>query len=284
MQLMSEWVEFPAGETTALAWWVRPEAAAVPLPAVVLVQEIWGVDEWIRDLAGRFAAAGYLAVAPDLYSLGGRRPPELEEDRIVRAKTFLDTIPPSSWWDDGARTQALAALPAAEGRELGATFGSLFAPRDFAALSAALRGAVTFLAADAASNGRVGAAGWCNGGTLVGRLACAEPRLEAAVVFYGATPDPADIGGVACPVAGFYGGLDPRVTGDVPAFADAMRAAGKRFEWHVYEGAPHAFFNDTRAAYTVDAARDAWARTLAFLSRHLGQASAEHGETGGAAG
>jgi carboxymethylenebutenolidase len=84
-------------------------------------------------------------------------------------------------------------------------------------------------------------------------------------------PPPAErLGGIACPLLGIYGGEDGRVTGAVPAFADAMSAAGKRFEHHVYPGAPHAFFNDTRPAYRVGAARDAWARTLGFLVAQLG--------------
>jgi carboxymethylenebutenolidase len=69
---------------------------------------------------------------------------------------------------------------------------------------------------------------------------------------------------------GIYGGKDRAVTEAVPAFADAMAAAGKRFDHRVYPGAPHAFFNDTRPSYRVRASRDAWARTLAFLAEQLG--------------
>ena len=89
-------------------------------------------------------------------------------------------------------------------------------------------------------------------------------------IYYG-TPPPTDrLGGIACPLLGIYGGDDGRITSAVPAFAEAMSAAGKRFDHHVYPGAPHAFFNDTRPAYRVAPARDAWARTLAFLVEQLG--------------
>jgi carboxymethylenebutenolidase len=277
--LESGWLEFPVASTTARAFRARPRAAREALPAVVLVQEIWGVDEFIVDMAGRFAVAGYLALAPDLYSLGGVRPPELEPLRIARAKAFLDTIPPASWWDDRARTEALESLPAGERGELAATFAGILGPFDWDGVVATLRAAVAFAGADPASSGAVGAVGWCVGGALAGRLACAEPALRAAVVFYGAAPDAAGVPAIACPVLGFYGGADPAITDGVPAFAAAMRAAGKDFDWHVYADAPHAFFNDTRAAYTVGAARHAWAHTVAFLCRHLSATDAAHGET-----
>jgi carboxymethylenebutenolidase len=74
---------------------------------------------------------------------------------------------------------------------------------------------------------------------------------------------------LACPLVGFYGGADPRITDQVPAMAAAVESAGGSFEHHVYDGAPHAFFNDTRPSYRVEAARDAWARLLGFFNRHL---------------
>lgn len=71
---------------------------------------------------------------------------------------------------------------------------------------------------------------------------------------------------------GLYGGDDPRITDGVPAFAEAMKLAGKSFEHHVYAGAPHAFFNDERRSYRLSPSRDAWARTLAFFAKHLAAA------------
>ena len=280
MRLVTETIEFPSGPTTALAYRARPEPAGAALPAVVLVQEIWGVDEFIRDVAGRFAAAGYLVLAPDLYSLGGRRTPEMDERRILDAKRFLDSVPPSSWWDERARNEALAALPDPEREALTATFSHLLAPPDKPAQVAMLRDAVAFARGDAGCTGRVASVGFCFGGALSALLACSEPELDAAVVFYGVSPDADAVSGLSCPVLGFYGSEDPHVTGTVPAFADAARAAAKQFEWHVYDGAEHAFFNDTRRAYNVVAARDAWARTLTFLAERLGEAAETHGATG----
>lgn len=282
MDLTCEWVDVTGDGLALQAYRVRPAVADGALPAVVLVQEIWGVDEHVQDLAWRFAAAGYLALAPDLYSLGGRRPPELAQERVAAVKRFLDTIPPSSWWDEEARGAALAALPAAERDALSATFATLFGPRDLPRWVRALRASVAHLRADSAFDGRVGSVGWCMGGALSARLACAEPQLAAAVVFYGASPEPGDLAGLACPVLGLYGGDDPRISDTVPALAEAMAAAGKDFEWHIYEGAPHAFFNDTRRSYHVGAARDAWARCLGFFARTLAPAAARSGHPGGA--
>ena len=104
------------------------------------------------------------------------------------------------------------------------------------------------------------------GGGLAARLACAESALAGAAIFYG-EPAPGELVSlISCPVIGFYGGEDPRITDTVPAFAETMKAAGKAYEPHVYPDAPHAFFNDTRPSYTVDAARDAWACLLGFFA------------------
>ena len=286
MRLTAEWVEFRTGEAACNAYRVAPDPAGMPtagatrLPAIVLVQEIWGVDEHIQDLAERLAGAGYLVLAPDLYSLGGARPAALQAPRGAAVKAFLDTIPPSSWWDEAARTEALSAMPADEGGPLAATFAALFAPRDRQGLVAVLRDAVRHLLADPECTGRVGSAGFCMGGGLSAQLACAEPELAAAVIFYGASPTPADLAGLGCPVLGFYGGEDPRITATVPELAAAMEAAGKQYEWHVYDGAPHAFFNDSRRSYHADAARDAWARLLGFFAAHLAEVPREDGRTG----
>ena len=269
MKMACEWIEVPSGSATFGAYRVAPEPAGEALPAVVLIQEIWGVDEHIQDLAGRLAGAGYLVLAPDLYSLGGGRPAALEPPRVAAVKAFLDTVPPASWWDEAARARALAALPADQSEPLAATFAALFSRRDPASLIVALRDAVSFLRADAGCTGRVGSVGFCMGGGLSAQLACAERELAAAVIFYGASPAADDLAGLCCPVLGFYGGEDPRITATVPELAAAMKAAGKSYEWHVYAGAPHAFFNDTRCSYHVSAARDAWARLLGFFAEHL---------------
>ncbi|MBW7456357.1 dienelactone hydrolase family protein, partial [Paenibacillus sepulcri] len=136
--------------------------------------------------------------------------------------------------------------------------------RQVAATSAWLRDTYEY------SYGRgVASMGFCLGGTLSGRLAALDPELRGAVIFYGSAPPSESIPEIQCPVTGFYGELDKRITSAVPEFAEAAEKAGVAFEYHIYDGAQHAFFNDTRPSYYVDAARDAYGRTLQFMQQVL---------------
>jgi carboxymethylenebutenolidase len=265
MRLDTGWSDFASNGQTCATFRARPAATGEQLPGVLLIQEIWGVDDHIQDLTGRVATTGYIALAPDLYGLGGR-PAALQPPRVAAVKTFLNSLPVGTWWDEATRQEALAGLPAGERTAVAESLGALFAPRDRDALVALLRDAFAALRDDPACNGRVAAVGWCMGGGLSARLACTEPALAGAAIFYG-EPAPDDLlSQIACPLIGFYGGADPRITDTVPAFAAKMKAAGKDYEAHVYPDAPHAFFNDTRPSYTVDAARDAWVRLLTFFA------------------
>ncbi|EQD50511.1 Carboxymethylenebutenolidase, partial [mine drainage metagenome] len=110
---------------------------------------------------------------------------------------------------------------------------------------------------------------FCMGGELSGNLACVEPDLRAAVIFYGPAPDDERLPGIACPLLGLYGADDARVTDAVPGFEQRLAQLGKPFSYFVYKDSPHAFFNDTRPSYRPEAARDAWARTLCFFAEQL---------------
>ncbi len=116
---------------------------------------------------------------------------------------------------------------------------------------------------------KVACVGFCMGGGLSALLACEEPELSGAAVFYGRLPEADKVAGIQCPVAGFFGANDSRVNAGISGFVEAMAASGKSFEHHIYENAGHAFFNDSRSAYEVNAARDAFMRLLAFFSRVL---------------
>jgi carboxymethylenebutenolidase len=107
------------------------------------------------------------------------------------------------------------------------------------------------------------------GGGLSALLACNDPELAVACIYYGMSPPAELLPRIACPVYGFYGGEDARINGGLPAFAEAMAKAGKRFEQHVYPGAAHAFFNDQRPSYHAAASRDALVRTLQAFRTHL---------------
>ena len=130
--------------------------------------------------------------------------------------------------------------------------------------------AVAFLRAHADGNGKVGAVGFCWGGGLVNQLAVHDPTLNAAVAYYGMQPDPADVPKIKAPLLLHYGGLDNRIDAGIPAYKAALDKAGVSYKVYVYEGANHAFNNDTSAErYNAEAAKLAWDRTLAFFAEKL---------------
>ena len=126
--------------------------------------------------------------------------------------------------------------------------------------------AIAFLAQHEHGNGKVGAVGFCWGGGMVGDLAVASAALDAAVVYYGRQPEPAQVEKIAAPLLLHYAGLDERINAGIPAFEEALKKAKKTYTLHVYEGVNHAFNNDTsEARYDKAAAALAWSRTIAFL-------------------
>ncbi|MBN8995540.1 MAG: dienelactone hydrolase family protein [Rhizobiales bacterium] len=130
--------------------------------------------------------------------------------------------------------------------------------------------AVAFLRKDARTNGKVGAVGFCWGGGLVNQLAVHSPDLAAGVAYYGMQPAAADVVRIKAKLLLHYAGLDERIDAGIPAFEKALNAAGVDYQLYMYEGANHAFNNDTSAArYDKEAAELAWSRTIAFLKQDL---------------
>lgn len=260
-----------AGFTGYLA---RPEQAKGPLPGLLVIQEAWGVDAHIEDVTRRFAAAGYVALAPDLFAVGGQRPAPLAPDRMTELLAFMNVAPPTVFSDPAAREAALAQHPEPARTRLGeslAALTSFMAPQKRDGLLTIVEAGARYLRQERAETRgqKLGVVGFCLGGTLAALLACRDPELGAAVIYYGSPPPNEEVPHVRCPVLGLFGANDQRIMAQVPPFAEAMQAAGKRFERHVYEGAGHAFFNDGRPSYHVGAARDALVRTLTFLDETL---------------
>ncbi len=140
-------------------------------------------------------------------------------------------------------------------------------PEGIAAASSAALAAVK---ANAASNGKSGAMGFCWGGGTVNALAVADSGLSAGVAYYGRQAADADVPKITAPLLLHYASLDERINAGIPAFEAALKAASKPYELHIYEGANHAFNNDTNAArYNKEAADLAWGRTVEFLKRHV---------------
>ena len=130
---------------------------------------------------------------------------------------------------------------------------------------------VEFLKGHELGAGKVGAMGFCWGGGAVNNLATAAPDLAAGVAYYGAQPkDPEQIARINAALLLHYAGQDERINAGIDAYKAALEAAGKDFTIHVYEGAQHAFNNDTSAArYDKEAADLAWGRTIAFFKEEL---------------
>jgi len=132
------------------------------------------------------------------------------------------------------------------------------------------KAALAYLKGRPDSNGKVGAIGFCWGGGAVNNLAVNAPDLDAGVAYYGGQPKAEDVPKIQAALMLHYGGLDERINAGIPAYEAALKQAGKTYGIYVYEGANHAFNNDTNAArYDKDAADLAWRRTVDFLKKHL---------------
>ena len=159
----------------------------------------------------------------------------------------------------------IGGTPADEdkGREM---IGTLKAPD----ILASSRAAIAFLKGHANGNGKAGAVGFCWGGAAVNSLAVGEPGLDAGVAYYGRQPPADQVAKIQAPLMLHYAGLDEPVNTGIPAYESALKAAGKTYEIHMYDGANHAFNNDANAArYSKVAADLAWGRTIAFFKKHL---------------
>lgn len=129
---------------------------------------------------------------------------------------------------------------------------------------------VDYLQAHDATNGNVGVIGFCWGGGLANQIAVNAPELKAAVAYYGRQPATEDVAKINAPLLLHYAGQDERINAGIDAYKAALESAGKEFTIHVYEGAQHAFNNDTsEARYNKAAADQAWSRTVAFLKEKL---------------
>ncbi len=239
------------------AYLAKPEGSG-PWPGLVVIHEILGLTPHMEELSRRFASEGYLTVVPDLFC---------HDDLFSKVKEEF-IIPSFRLMGAPDREAAIQALPAHE--QQGARDAlEWFTKRDQSSYLPDIQASVDLLKDRSDCTGIVGSIGYCMGGALSGRLAAEGADIGAAVIFYGSIPPVDQVGKVRCAVQGHYGGDDHGITDKVPELQAAMAANGKDFTAYVYEGAPHAFFNDTRPSYVPAAAELAWSRTKEFLAKHL---------------
>jgi carboxymethylenebutenolidase len=228
-------IKTPAGGAPIRTWVVYPERKD-KAGVVIVIHEIFGLSDWIRAVADQLAREGFIAVAPDLISGlgpgGGGTESLPSRDDVVKV---VRSLTPD---DANARLDAVRAwavnLPA--------------------------------------SNDRSATIGFCWGGARSFAYAAAQPALDAAVVYYGSSPEAADLAKVGAPVLGHYGGDDARVNATIPPAEAEMKRLSKPYEPHVYEGAGHGFLRaqSEREGANLRATEQSWPRTVVFLRKRLG--------------
>jgi carboxymethylenebutenolidase len=218
-------VTYPGPEGEELMGYLAYETDAEPRPAVIVIQEWWGLNDHIKDVTNRFAQAGYVALAPDLYH------------------GVVTTEP------DEARKQAM---------ELGM--------RDAVG---EIEQAIAYLQAQDFVSGGTGVVGFCMGGGLVYQAAANLDSVSAGVGYYGSPLAAEQAGQVSAPILSFLGTADSIPVSGLEAMHTVFDEMGIANDYEIYDGAQHAFFNDTRASYDEAAAMDAWQKTLDWFGQYL---------------
>ncbi len=232
--LVTETVEIQTADRKIPGFLARP-AAKGKHPVVFVNSEVFGVHEWVKDICRRLAKAGYVALAPDLFVRAG------DPSKTTDFKVVMDIVKATPGdqvtSDTAASLKFLAAQPYADKKKLGVT-------------------------------------GFCWGGGATWLCCERFAEFKAGVAWYGPLkangyPRTAPIELVKdlkAPVLGLYGGLDKNITAkDVDDMCAALKAAGKADEIIVYPNADHGFLADYRGSYNAEAAKDGWARMLAFF-------------------
>ena len=212
-----------------MGYLVKP-AASGTYPGVIVIHENRGLTDHIKDVARRFAKAGYIALAPDLASRNGGTA-KIPEDQVTGY--FANAKPEDLVKDLNSTETYLETVSGVKA-------------------------------------GKYGVVGFCFGGGYTLRFAAANPRVAAAVPYYGPVPSPvSQMASTQAAILGIYGGNDTRVNSGIPDLESTLKNAGKTFEKIVYDGANHAFNNDTGANYNENASNMAWTATLDWLKKYL---------------
>ena len=224
-------VQYPSDKVTMRAYVAAPQTKE-RRPAIIVIQEWWGLTDHIKDVSCRFATEGYVAIAPDLYSRLGNA---LTTDPAEAGKLMNTLQQEDGLKDLNATVAYLKSVPEVDATKIGVT-------------------------------------GFCMGGSYALMLPCVNKDIKVAVPFYGQVPNPdTPLQQLSGPVLYFYGEDDGWITkADVQRLAVGFKKYNKSGEIKTYPGAAHAFFRDTdKTVYRLEVAKDAWARATAFFKQHL---------------
>lgn len=222
-------VTFPGSGLDLVAYLARPKGDG-RFPAILVCHENRGLTDHIKDVTRRVAKAGYIGFAVDLLSsMGGTTK---VSDPAEIPNILSGTAP------DVLAGYFLSAIQYLEAQP--------FVNKD-----------------------QLGMVGFCFGGGMTWLVSTKAPQLKAAVPFYGPNPPLEAVPNIRAAVLAIYGENDQRINAGIPAIEEAMKQNGKTFEKVIYPGASHAFHNDTGRNYNPEAARDAWARTLAWFAKYV---------------
>ncbi|MGD0645500.1 MAG: dienelactone hydrolase family protein [Candidatus Bathyarchaeia archaeon] len=234
-------------------------------PAIIIVHEAWGLNEQIKGVANRYAAQGFVSIAPHLFS---RQKDLLTEQAIEKAMMYIWQIPPEKRSDPNAIQSLMKNLPENDQKVV----NYFFTGRENAEKTMAedLLCCINYVKSiETVEPESLGITGFCLGGGLSYQLTTMYP-FKAAAPFYGANPKPLEtVAKIKGPIFGIYAGEDQRITNGIPALVESMIRYKKTFQMKIYQGTQHAFFNETRPTYNKAAAEDAWTMTLAFFNMYL---------------
>ncbi|MCC5931044.1 MAG: dienelactone hydrolase family protein [Cyclobacteriaceae bacterium] len=223
-----EWVNISSGDRSIRAFVAFPEVSS-NAQAVVVIHENRGLTDWVRSMADKLAAEGFLAIAPDLLS-------DFDEN-ISSTRDFQDA--------DEARNGIYKLDPDQ--------------------VTSDLHAVVAYISAVPGADGRVSVTGFCWGGSQSFRFATNNPAIRMAMVFYGTGPSELEeIQKINVPVYGFYGENDQRVNATIEKTSEMMNKAGKKYDYVIYPGAGHAYM---RAGDDPDGNEDSKAATRASIQR-----------------
>ncbi|PSN85937.1 hypothetical protein B9Q02_04420 [Candidatus Marsarchaeota G1 archaeon BE_D] len=265
MEISTQETQFKGSDGQALDAFLAYPKDQEKHPGVIVIHEIWGLNDQIRGVAKRIAGEGFVTVAPQLFT---RYKHVLTERNIESAMRRIWSIPPSKRNDQETIKKAMEGMTENERKVVELLFSQrqklqetmvkdLLACKDFLNSFERVKKDV------------LGVTGFCMGGGLAFQLATIWP-FKATVVFYGSNPTPLEsIANISGELMCLYAGEDEGINAGIPIAVEALLKHKKSFEIKVYKGAQHAFFNETRPSYNEEAAKDAWERLKSFFKRHL---------------